>query len=55
VSIGIEVDRATKYSTEKVIVEKEVIEDHCEASTGAEIVQKANQEEEKEANKHEEE
>ncbi|KAI3941432.1 hypothetical protein MKW92_025183 [Papaver armeniacum] len=34
---------------------KEAIEDHCEASTGAEIVQNDNQEEEKEANKPEEE
>ncbi|KAI3915781.1 hypothetical protein MKW92_031171 [Papaver armeniacum] len=55
VAMGIEVDRATKNPTEKVIAEKEAIEDHCEASTGAEIVQKDNQEEEKEANKPEEE
>lgn len=55
VSMGIEVDKSTKNPAEKVIAEKEAIEDHCEASTGAEIVQKENQEEEKEANKPEEE
>ncbi|KAI3976232.1 hypothetical protein MKX01_019178 [Papaver californicum] len=55
VPVGIEVDRVTKNSVEKVIAEKEAVEDHCEASTGAETVQKANDEEEKEVNKPEEE
>ncbi|KAI3922903.1 hypothetical protein MKW98_007034, partial [Papaver atlanticum] len=55
VPMGIEVDRATKNPTKKVIADKEAIEDHCEASTSAEIVQKDNQEEEEEANKPEEE